>query len=165
MCYFLTGRTGLLEKKRNNTASSIKALILTFSILCVFKSMDVNAMSLNADSIEAFETGLMEHINNYRKDLNLIPLLFDEGLNRLAAAHSKQMFNKKGLSHDNFDERFNISGSSICVENTGVKAFSSYEQFAVWKNSRAHNKNLTNKNIKRAGISRIGDYVTFFACD
>jgi uncharacterized protein YkwD len=75
------------------------------------------------------------------------------------------MQRKSILSHDLFEERFKKSGHNSCVENVGWNYQSPKELFEAWKNSKGHDQNMVADDIRRAGISRIGTYVTFFACN
>jgi uncharacterized protein YkwD len=62
---------------------------------------------------------LLEQINLYRRDNGLHPLRFDANLIHLAKNHSFAMSQQKRVSHNNFKERFERSGSRLCVENVG----------------------------------------------
>src|SRR5512135_1421864 len=108
---------------------------------------------------------LLTYINHYRESNRLRPLSLDPKLTRLAQGHSSDMQRTGTLSHDRFDERFRKSGHNSCVENVGWNYKSPRELFAAWQNSRGHDKNMLADDIRRAGISRIGTYVTFFACN
>ena len=113
----------------------------------------------------SYETQLLHHINQYRENNGLKPLLPDEHLTKLAETHCRYMNKKNSLSHDNFRERFQESRRSHCVENVGWNYTEPDEQFRAWKNSKGHNKNLLNKTNRYAGIAQVGLYVTFFACN
>jgi uncharacterized protein YkwD len=121
--------------------------------------------SFDKNKLPAYEEELLHNINQYRVMNDLHPLSADETLNRLAENHSLYMNRKNVLSHDDFQERVGICKRSHCVENVGRNYSNPEAQFKAWKKSREHNQNLLNKNIRSAGISRVGAYVTFFACD
>ncbi len=124
------------------------------------------AQSTEIDSfLIPFEEKLLEFINQYRARHGSSPLLFDAGLYELARKHSAYMDKRGELSHDHFDQRFEQSGKSFCAENVGWNARTPDAQFKAWRNSHGHNSNMLNKKAKKAGISRVGAYVTFFACD
>jgi uncharacterized protein YkwD len=112
-----------------------------------------------------YEQELLNCINQYRIKKGLTPLSFDITLSKAAKNHSQYMDKNNGLDHADFNERFRQSKRSLCVENIGWNYTTPESQFKAWKNSRDHNKNMLNKRIKRAGISKIGSYVTFFTCD
>ena len=113
----------------------------------------------------AFEEELLERINQYRADNGLKPLSRHKALDALAKHHSKDMCKEETLSHDGFSERFHQSGKRRCVENVGWNCASAAEQFDLWKGSPGHDHNLLDRGMGSAGISRIGPYVTFFACE
>jgi uncharacterized protein YkwD len=112
-----------------------------------------------------FEESLLSDINRYRANHGLQPLLFDPGLYELAQEHSSYMHEREKLSHDHFDTRFRRSGSQFCLENVGWNAPTPKAQLDAWKSSSQHNLNMLHKRTRRAGISKVGDTVTFFACD
>jgi uncharacterized protein YkwD len=58
-----------------------------------------------------------------------------------------------------------MSGRNHCVENVGWNYASPEDEFIAWKRSDEHNSNMLVPDIRRAGISKVGVYVTFFACD
>lgn len=112
-----------------------------------------------------YRKDLLALINSYRTERGLKPLSLDKKLNSLADSHSDSMCRRGVADHDNFIERFKKSGRRNCVENVGWNYRTPKEQLNAWKESGAHNKNLLSKDIARAGISKAGDYITFFACD
>src|SRR5271169_2318440 len=93
---------------------------------------------------------LLDLINQYRISNRLNPLSFDERLTALAESHSTDMYRRGNLNHDNFPERFNKSGSDHCVENVGWNFRTPGEEFAGWKKSRDHNKNMLVSDIRKA---------------
>lgn len=112
----------------------------------------------------SYENELLYLINRHRIQKGISPLIADEKLNEIAKSHSEYMHSTDRLSHDNFDERFLNSGSNRCVENVGWNAVSAEQQFRLWKESAPHYANMLKKDIKKAGISIVGKYTTFFAC-
>jgi uncharacterized protein YkwD len=117
------------------------------------------------DDSSHFIKQLLNYINHYRETKRLKPLSVDGGLTLLAQNHTADMQRKSILSHDLFEERFKKSGHNSCVENVGWNYQSPKELFEAWKNSKGHDQNMVADDIRRAGISRIGTYVTFFACN
>ncbi len=117
------------------------------------------------DDSSHFIKQLLNYINHYREAKRLKPLSFDGKLTLLAQNHSADMQRRGTLSHDRFEERFKKSGHNSCVENVGWNYRSPKEQFEAWQHSAGHDQNILDTDIKRAGISRIGTYVTFFACN
>lgn len=112
----------------------------------------------------AYETQLLELISAYRTFNALSPLSFDALLNSLAAEHSEYMHTNNSMSHDGFYDRAARSGYSYCVENVGWNYSTPEAQFEGWRNSSGHNQNMLNTHIGYAGISKVGSFVTFFAC-
>jgi uncharacterized protein YkwD len=119
-----------------------------------------------AASLESphYSEDLLGLINQYRISRGLHPLSSDNKLTALAESHSHEMYQQGSLNHDRFDERFSKSGCNTCVENVGWNYSAPKDQFNAWKDSREHNRNMLNPVVSGAGISRIGPYVTFFAC-
>jgi len=135
--------------------------VLLFAIICVF------SLSHAADVLgrSAYEQGLLKCINQHRINNGSAPLSFDETLGKIARNHSSDKDKNSELDHDDFADRFRRCGRTCCVENIGWNYVTPEAQFKAWKNSKDHNENMLNKQIRHAGISKVGDYVTFFACD
>jgi len=112
----------------------------------------------------AYETQLLELISAYRTSNAQSPLSFDAVLNSLAAEHSEYMHANNSMNHDGFYDRAASSGFSYCVENVGWNYPTPEAQFEGWRNSPGHNQNMLNTRIGYAGISKVGSFVTFFAC-
>jgi len=108
---------------------------------------------------------LLDLVNHYRTSRHLKSLFFDKKLMAFAQDHSSDMHRREDLNHDGFNERFKKSGYSSCVENVGWNSKTAKEQFLAWKRSAGHDKNMLAGDIQRVGISKIGAYVTFFACN
>jgi uncharacterized protein YkwD len=68
------------------------------------------------------------------------------------------------LGHQNFGSRFNRAHSSGCAENVGWNARTPHEQFAGWRDSAGHRRNMLDRTMRRVGVSKVGAFVTFFAC-
>ena len=112
-----------------------------------------------------YEMKLFQCINQYRASNGLAALTVDNTLQGSAKSHSRHMGGENCLSHDGFHDRFASCGRSHCVENVGWNSPTPEEQLSAWKNSEGHNSNLLNKKIRFTGISKVGAFVTFFACD
>lgn len=110
------------------------------------------------------EDALLSGINALRAEHGLPGLTRDPGLDRLAQAHSRDMERAGVLSHEGFDERFERSGSDLCVENVGWNAPDAPAQVRGWDNSPGHRRNLLDPGIRRAGLGRAGAYATFIGC-
>ena len=118
----------------------------------------------DGDNLSPYAATLLEQINTYRVYYGLTPLRPASRLNRLARTHSFDMYRQKRMSHSGFNERFRRSGSRLCVENVGWNYSAPLKQFDAWRHSRGHDENMLNDQVRYAGISQVGKYVTFFAC-
>ena len=117
-----------------------------------------------SDGASLYARTLLEQINLYRHDNGLGQIRFDAHLNRLANRHSFEMFRQKMVSHRHFDQRFERSGSRVCVENVGSSFSVPRKQFDAWRQSSVHDQNMLKEGLTKAGIAEVGRYVTFFAC-
>lgn len=108
---------------------------------------------------------LLALINHYRTSNRLKPLSLDNTLMSLARSHSAEMHRSGALNHDHFNERFKRSGRNSCVENVGWNYRTPKDLFVSWQKSEGHDKNMLAGDVRRAGISIVGTYVTFFACN
>jgi uncharacterized protein YkwD len=135
--------------------------VIPFSIFCI-----ICALSLSADAAgpTSFEAQTLAHINQYRAQHGLTALHFDMRLQNLAREHSSYMYSARSLGHQNFMSRYGRSGSRGCTENVGWNSRSAYEQFSGWRDSSGHRQNMLDGTMRRAGVSRVGAFVTFFAC-
>ncbi|WP_348270860.1 CAP domain-containing protein [Rhizobium sp. Root1220] len=107
-------------------------------------------------------------INNYRVSRGLTPLKENATLKALARQHSRSQATRRTLGHDGFRQRSaqaRAAGLSIvCSENVGVGYRNPQQLFYGWRNSPGHNTNLLRPNLRYAGVSVVGSYSTFFAC-
>ncbi len=111
-----------------------------------------------------FETNLRSMINSYRSQSNLAALNLSVDLYQLAEQHSVAMEAADFLSHDGFQQRYQDSGFRTCVENVAWNYQTPESLLAGWQNSSGHDQNLLNAHINYVGLSRVGNYTTFFAC-
>ncbi len=155
----------MTSRHREDITKSYPLRILTYTCFLIILIFINPAYSLSDKDPSAFEEKLLSQINQYRVKNGLHPLSYDERLSNLAKNHSQYMCAKDDLNHDNFDKRYRQCGRLICVENVGWDHPTPEAQFKAWKNSKGHNTNILNGKIKHAGISKVGAYVTFFACN
>jgi uncharacterized protein YkwD len=103
-----------------------------------------------------------QQVNEYRKSLNLPPLVLNTEISQEAKQHSKNMAqNKVQFSHKGFERRIkalnNISYRSA-AENVGYnQGYQDPAKQAVegWINSEGHRQNLTgNYNLTGIGIAK-----------
>lgn len=142
------------------TSSLVLAIGILLSILQPLQTPAVQ----QGEGASLYGRTLLEQINLYRRDNGLTPLRFDAQLIHLAKNHSFAMSRQKLVGHNNFNERFERSGSRLCVENVGYNYTSPLKQFDAWRNSSGHDQNMLKAEITKAGIAEVGNYVTFFAC-
>ena len=107
-------------------------------------------------------------INSYRVSRGLSPLAPHGTLQALARQHSQYQAARNTLNHNGFRQRSaraKAAGLSVvCAENVGHRYRSAQQLFLGWRNSAVHRKNLLRPNLRYAGVSVVGDYATFFAC-
>ena len=68
------------------------------------------------------------------------------------------------MGHEGFEQRFQRSRRSMCVENVGYNYHSAAAQFDGWKSSPVHERNMRDPNVTQMGIGNVNDYVTLIAC-
>ena len=117
-----------------------------------------------ADAGDAYVVQLGKLINDYRAQHDVPPLTMDAPLSELAHEHAARMAGNKRLSHYGFEERFAKAGSPRCVENVGWNQRTPEAEFAGWRDSPTHARNLLDPGITRMGIGIQDRYVAFFAC-
>ena len=142
-----------------------KFSIILYWIFLLLNSFLTPAYATDGKASDTYEEKLLHSINQYRADIMSPPILFDKTLHILAEAHSQYMRGSNKLGHTNFEDRYRQCKRNICVENVGWNFMTPEAQFEAWRVSKGHNINMLNKEIRRAGISKVGSYVTFFACD
>jgi uncharacterized protein YkwD len=135
--------------------------IITFILLAVL----ICPCLTFAAGLTQFEKETLSYINRYRAEHGLAPLIYDEQLQALAKEHSEYMHKTRTLGHQNFKSRYNKSGRQACAENAGVYSPTPYNQFKGWRDSPGHRRNLLDRVVRYAGVSKVGAYVTFFACN
>jgi uncharacterized protein YkwD len=123
-----------------------------------------NLAATPADQPDAYAVQLGKLINDYRAQHDVPPLALDAPLSGLAREHAARMAEDKRLSHYGFEERFAKAGSPRCVENVGWNQRTPEAEFAGWRDSPTHAKNMLDPAITRMGIGIQDRYVTFFAC-
>ena len=140
-------------------------LILFCLTVTVFSSAGVLYGTDHDARLHAYERELLHLINQYRASKGLNALSTDKTLQILAKSHSQYMERENSLNHAHFNDRFKECGRMHCVENCGWNYAVPDDQLKAWINSRGHNANLVNRDIRFAGVSKVGAYVTFFACN
>ncbi|WP_170182124.1 CAP domain-containing protein [Phreatobacter stygius] len=99
----------------------------------------------------------IQMINAYRAASWMGPLRLDPKLNAAAAEQSRAMAAAGTLSHDlggGFQARMRRHGIGDSAENIGYGYSSAAEAVAGWRASYAHNANMLNRLMTRAGFAR-----------
>jgi uncharacterized protein YkwD len=134
------------------------------ALLIAFSASTTPAVSASSN----FGPETLALINSYRASRGLSPLTSNAALKALARQHSRYQASRNRLSHDGFRERSakaKAAGLSVvCAENSGHNYKSPKQLFMGWRNSAAHRKNMLRPNLRYAGVSVVGAYATFFAC-
>ena len=123
-----------------------------------------SAAAAPGDQTDPYATRLGKLINDYRAQHDVPPLVPDALLSGIAHEHAARMARDKRLSHDGFQERFAKARSPRCVENVGWNQRTPEAEFAGWRESPTHARNLLDPAITRMGIGLQDRYVAFFAC-
>ena len=142
----------------------MKTKVLLCMVLLVSLAASVHSKEMRPAGVTSYGETLLAEINRYRQEHGLNALHFEPNLIQLAQKHSFEMFQQKMLSHRNFSQRFDRSGSHLCVENVGWNYPNPLKQFDGWQHSPGHDQNMMAEGIQKAGIAEVGNYVTFFAC-
>jgi uncharacterized protein YkwD len=142
------------------TSCGGKSLTVTIALML----LAANAAAAPANQSDPYATQLGKLINDYRARHDAPPLALDASLSELAHEHAARMAREKRLSHDGFQERFAKAGSPRCVENVGWNQRTPEAEFAGWRDSPTHARNLLDPGIVRMGIGIQDRYVAFFAC-
>lgn len=136
---------------------------LAFLALAAFETA-AQSVSSHSEKESVFEFRLRNLINDYRKDEGLGVLAFDPRLHDLAREHSRNMDRRQVLSHDGFDSRGTRADYRLCVENVAYNYQTPEALLKGWQESPGHNGNMLQPEIHQAAVSKVGDYMTFFAC-
>ena len=134
------------------------------AVTIAFTLLAGNAAAASADPAAPYAAQLGKLINDYRAQHDVPPLAADASLSELAREHAARMARDKRLSHYAFEERFAKAGSPRCVENVGWNQRTPEAEFAGWRDSPTHARNLLDSDVTRMGIGIEDRYVTFFAC-
>jgi uncharacterized protein YkwD len=111
-----------------------------------------------------YSARLLAAINAYRVEHGVAELKPSANLDRLADGHSKNMARAGQLSHEGFRERAMRADSPVCVENVGWNYATPEAQLQAWIESPAHNGNMLDRRVAKAGVGNANAYVTFIAC-
>lgn len=95
----------------------------------------------------SIEKEILQYINQYRTSIQLLPLTFDDAIQKAAQVHTEQMANNKvTFGHEGFSERAEVllqqlQGTSA-AENVALGQRSAREVVDGWLASPGHKKNI-----------------------
>lgn len=99
-------------------------------------------------------------VNAYRARNGLAPVTIDARLMAVAEAEAKAMAEADRVSHaidrgNKVGDRLTAAGYgfAVAVENVGAGYYTFAEAFSGWRDSRRHNANMLNPDVRRMGIS------------
>jgi uncharacterized protein YkwD len=97
-------------------------------------------------SHDEYELELLDLINSYRVDNNLIPLEIIEHISYKSSEHNNYMISTNSVNHDGFAERKTnlqqVLGASRVGENVAFGFSSPQSALNAWISSTAHKANL-----------------------
>ena len=152
----ITGRNCTTIARRSGGGTRLAVIALTL--------LATSCAGVAASADDPYAVRLGKLINEYRAQHDVPPLAPDASLSELAHEHAARMAQDKRLSHYGFEERFAKAHSPRCVENVGWNQRTPEAEFAGWRDSPTHARNLLDPGIARMGIGIQDRYVTFFAC-
>ena len=123
---------------------------LAIFFLCFF----ANASAQKTNNVLAKEVWIA--INDYRHQMQLNTLLWNEKASSIAALHSKNMANNTvAFSHTGFNQRskvlYKIFGNTATAENIIMGVYTGLQALQLWKTSAGHHKNILG-NYSYTGI-------------
>lgn len=113
---------------------------------------------------ETFARDLAGLVNEYRLRHGLPPLEASAGLEEIAWRHNAEMLEQRRLTHAGFRDRYEQTGSRVCVENLARNFLTPEAVLRGWQQSPSHDRNLLEPKVTRMGLAVTERYVTFFAC-
>ena len=114
--------------------------------------------------VDGFTRHLAERINDYRVRNGLRPLEWSNDLVELAAEHSRDMAERRTLTHEGFSDRRRRTRSRLCVENVAHNFATPETLLDGWRQSPNHHRNVLDPGVERMGLAAAARYVTFLAC-
>ena len=140
-------------------------LALTLCIGLILLATSIRpAMAAPDPTPEEFARELATLVNGYRAQYGLAPLRPSAMLDEIAGSHSVDMAAQRQLTHAGFRDRYEQTGSPICVENLARNFATPDAVLRGWQQSPGHDRNLLEPKVTRMGIAINSRYVTFFAC-
>ncbi len=115
----------------------------SIAVCCVFFIVNATAQQTN----RVLAKDVFFAINEYRKQKQLITLVWSEKASIIAAQHSKNMAsNKVAFSHTGFVQRckaiYKIFGNTGTAENIIMGVNTAFQALSQWQISAGHNKNM-----------------------
>ena len=117
----------------------------------------------------SFEEQILQYINDYRQQKNLVPLQMNAVISAQAVRHSADMASGKSpFGHDGFDGRVTaishqLAASRKFAENVAYGHLSAREVVDLWLNSPGHRHNIEGAyTVTGIGIATKNDGTIFF---
>lgn len=123
------------------------------------------ALSARSQHAPEWAAKALRAVNELRLQQGLEELEWAPDLQDIAQSHSDEMAARGQLSHDGFQSRFDRTVSRMCVENVAGGSNNPAVLAAVWSRAPAHQRNLYDPRVRRAGLAENRGFVTFFACE
>lgn len=140
-------------------------LAFTLGIGLILLATTTSPVRASTDALpDEFARELGTLVNVYRAQSGLAPLRPSAMLDEIALNHSAEMAAQRQLTHAGFRDRYEQTGSPICVENLARNFASPEAVLRGWQQSPGHDRNLLEPKVVRMGIAVTARYVTFFAC-
>jgi uncharacterized protein YkwD len=126
----------------------------------------VGLLSLVLVSSAAADTSTLEAVNALRTEAGRGPIAWSDSLETIAGAHAADMARRGEMSHRGADgsgpaDRARDAGYRFCriAENVARGHRSEAAVIAAWDGSRAHRRNMLDRNVTRMAIARApGNY-------
>lgn len=116
-----------------------------------------------------FEKALAD-LNDYRVSYGLVPLRYNEKLNRASEVHATDLAQAGIISHTGTDgsghgDRVQRQGYyfSIAGENVATGQMSWEDVFTAWKKSPGHNENLLRNDVTEFGLALVYEPTTTYS--
>lgn len=149
--------------------SIIVSLAVVFAVFYLFLPRKKSKTKVKEDTdikyyYTEFELELAFKINDYRKSLNLNPVILNDYISLICADHNTDMIGQNLASHNGFTERvFRIMdnlGATSVGENIAYNFLSADAIIQAWLKSPEHKKNLENPEWNIIGLSTLNKYTT-----
>lgn len=115
---------------------------------------------VNSTSELTVSEEILKLVNQYRQSLGLSQLARNKTADDLAMNHTNYMISKNAISHDNFNDRWQLLQQKENATSAGENVASGYptaeKVFTAWLNSAGHKENIEGY-YTHIGIAAIKD--------